>query len=1064
MESTCLDFGDHLFRIDVVANAFIQREDATLHDRFGAELRDGHIHWGRKATALQCKRRCDANRLGWSAQLRHGRTHKQARRERRRREPAERCSHRFRRCQQRLAWCFAVLDEEQCPESLWRARGGAERGHARHTQHTASSARCVRAVAGRSARMADTSTAPRTQLRRRRDAPATCSTDELNSDVASEARLRSLLAAGHQSEFEQLQLATCLHVCAWHEPRLLAECHGALDALRALASAPNLRVRADSLCAMWNLTADPEGASDFVHAGGVKTLAQALVAADEQASTALAEAQRLRAGYFPADGIMPGCEKRFASSQILLEAAVATARNLSADASVARKLAAQTGVMSALLRMASADDGASEKGGTTTSTSRVPLSIGRLAAMRRDAAMVLWQLSSDAGEGTSMLLAAGLAQLLPSMMRLRVPIEEPSECDVDQETQDGRYAWQRAAGLATGGVDQIARIAIADGRPGPTRETSAAAAPSSAPTPGSGAIEHDDQIATVFAEAFEDAVAVSDEVEAQRTLVQIARNIVCDESGAEELLQAGLVRALMPWLPPKVDAGHADALVPLKCIELVCSRSRWLAAKAALAGAVPPALAVLKQEVTSAKLACHRRLPESLLPATRALWHMAQTRHGLAALVRAGGLHTILSLQRRTLRQSLRMQLLELGCAVLDGECEIMRAEGAVQSSEDRKAWLDGASAARAELHSDTAAVARPRRGGFRCSVATSAKMTAKLVAAMAAASAAHGAEEKLTSEGGARPSDSEQREMSAAEMAGRDGEVIPAPHVKFEFNDCLDEIERLSQTLLAQQNTTQLPEVPSRVLRLLRTALTHLASGELPPDTPHPWHEAEAPPAALMRLLTGPASAVYADAAACIGLLAMEDSLVPALVGAGAVEALVSRVPASPNALHQIEASMNLSPTQSADANSHGLALARAMPPWRADEAYALQKNEELRLQTLAALRQLVTRVVHDGSFPGSASDVVGRFSKAGGTRMLIAQMHDGQISPFARGEAALTLDALCEMSQACEMEVFRSGASARLAEAVTDVLRARPGGLNPRRDAMPPWLMEQNESPFDT
>ena len=176
----------------------------------------------------------------------------------------------------------------------------------------------------------------------------------------------------------------------------------------------------------------------------------------------------------------------------------------------------------------------------------------------------------------------------------------------------------------------------------------------------------------------ENAIARADALEARRALVSTACNLVCDEKGAEVLLEAGLIQALLPWLPPLIDVDHTDALIPLKCRVCVQEPEKARSACARFTGAVPPLLAVLKASlarpsspVSSPGLKTNSPgihlgvLPESLLPAARALWHIGHTRHGLGTIGRSGGLSVLIQTLQRPLKQPVRLSLLELSSAVL---------------------------------------------------------------------------------------------------------------------------------------------------------------------------------------------------------------------------------------------------------------------------------------------------------------------------------------------------------------------------------------------------------------
>lgn len=848
--------------------------------------------------------------------------------------------------------------------------------------------------------------------------------------------LRGLLEAHDTSEFGQLQLASCLHACAWRRTTALQDANGAIDALLPLIGASNLSVRAEALRTTWNLTSSDDGAADFVLVGGLPLLAATLVAADEMARLALTNAQQHSRSSSSSSGdatMSPG--QALSTAYALLEAAIATARNLAVDAVVAQQLAKMSGIVPAMARLVDGDRCTSTPGSSKALLAAV--SVGRVAAIRRDAAMVLWQLSCDPIQGPRQLQAVELQKQLPALLRLVTSSATELGDDADaQEAADNRYAWKRSARLTGGGVQNLVLTALSDGdHPMPSVKpvattaadgnapaAAAPAAPMSTPSPD---VEVSDVLRVAYDEAFDAAVAARDEVEAQHALVGVACNLACDEACAEALLDAGLVHALMPWLPPNVDATKVDVLVPVKCIELAVMRRRRLAAKMALAGAVPPVLAVLRSEASVPERGRPRQHAPSLLPAARALWHMAHTHRGLNVLVREGGLSTLITLQQRMLKQALRAQLLELTCAVLDNACTTMRSEAAVQFAAESKAWLAGASAAHAQLDE--------------------------------ASDAVHSA----SSPGSLTMLDDKSAESQEAAMdAGKIGNAMPAPAERLTarvFGSSLRDLHTMLCPLLAPSTSNE-QTMAGRSLRLLRIALTHLASGALPPDTPHPWHEAAGPPPALLSFLNGPHGEMHADACACIGLLAMSERQIPPLVEVGAVEAVLARIP--PLGGSAVVGGTDLSPLTA----SCGLAPKRSLPPWRAAEETALERREELRLQALSALRQLIICAP-----PGSASDVANRAVTAGAARTLVTQIvgHEGtQASLLARGEAALALDTLCERSRACEMEVFRMGATASLTDAVTAVLQsthAGARGIDPRREALTPWAIEKNE-PFET
>ena len=235
----------------------------------------------------------------------------------------------------------------------------------------------------------------------------------------------------------------------------------------------------------------------------------------------------------------------------------------------------------------------------------------------------------------------------------------------------------------------------------------------------------------------------------------------------------------------------------------------------------------------------------------------------------------------------------------------------------------------------------------------------------------------------------------------------------------------------------------------------------DLPVDFPNPWFDAAKPPGlrGLIAALIGQHASIHRDACACIGLLSTCDKHAAAFRSEvmprsddGVIEVLLSLIPPLPN------------PDAKASPIVEGAAAPkRGLPPWRADEVTAVARREELRLQALAALRQLITRTPS----AEEAADTASRLLAAGGVRVLVAQILAAEsISTFAVGEAALTLDAVVEASSEAELEVFRLAASAPLAEAVTEVLRTRNclgASSDPRREATPPWSLEANGEPSE-
>ena len=112
------------------------------------------------------------------------------------------------------------------------------------------------------------------------------------------------------------QLARCAHVVSWDQPEALWNGPG-VRALIELILAQNLSVRGESLHALWNATADEEGAAAVIKEGGVVNLGRALVAADLEREA---------------------CIGGMSVGQTLRQAAVAVARNISVNESTAQAL------------------------------------------------------------------------------------------------------------------------------------------------------------------------------------------------------------------------------------------------------------------------------------------------------------------------------------------------------------------------------------------------------------------------------------------------------------------------------------------------------------------------------------------------------------------------------------------------------------------------------------------------------------------------------------------------------------------------------------------------------
>jgi hypothetical protein len=148
-----------------------------------------------------------------------------------------------------------------------------------------------------------------------------------------------MLANGHPLSMavsDQLHLAQCMHAAAWHEPDLLDG--GSLPKLLALVGATSPSVRAEALCALWNLAADAKGAARFVDVvGAVPTLCVALVDAEAAASSAFEQAQR--------DAASRASLKALIAARLHLEAATAAARNLAVQRHYAILLAAEPGLV-----------------------------------------------------------------------------------------------------------------------------------------------------------------------------------------------------------------------------------------------------------------------------------------------------------------------------------------------------------------------------------------------------------------------------------------------------------------------------------------------------------------------------------------------------------------------------------------------------------------------------------------------------------------------------------------------------------------------------------------------
>ncbi|KAL3909847.1 MAG: hypothetical protein SGPRY_009281 [Prymnesium sp.] len=178
------------------------------------------------------------------------------------------------------------------------------------------------------------------------------------------------------------RLASCMHLLSWSSPEVLRGSQ-AICTLLQLILAPNLAVRSEALYALWNISADEEGALAISSHGGMPLIVKAV---------SVGEAER----HACVGGSSTGLE--------LQRCAVAALRNLAVRSEAALPLY-EAGIMPSLLRLLQKGNG-------------VPLE------MKHDALLVLWQMSSFQPLISPMLqagLADGLIALLGETMRFRQP-------------------------------------------------------------------------------------------------------------------------------------------------------------------------------------------------------------------------------------------------------------------------------------------------------------------------------------------------------------------------------------------------------------------------------------------------------------------------------------------------------------------------------------------------------------------------------------------------------------------------------------------------------------------
>jgi len=261
--------------------------------------------------------------------------------------------------------------------------------------------------------------------------------------------------------------------------------------------------------------------------------------------------------------------------------------------------------------------------------------------------------------------------------------------------------------------------------------------------------------------------------------------------------------------------------------------------------------------------------------------------------------------------------------------------------------------------------------------------------------------------------------------------------------------------------------DVTQRVLRALRIALTQL------PLPPNPVIES-AMHAPLLHMLTSDeradeeddngikptaeaikkAKQMHHDAAACVGLLSFDEETAFLFVDHGAIEALVHLLPDSRDdaRLRRAMARSGVTPQEVQIEPTR-----RLLPLWRHSEIRAAEERYDLRLQAMAALRQIVVRCSDDDA-------CIKECVRLDLVRRLVAEL-DTAPHRQLRCEVAIVLDAMVECSGRLASQLAEQGGTYAVANALLEIEAPAPKQHpmidNPdlRKSYITPWAMEDAE-----
>ena len=737
-------------------------------------------------------------------------------------------------------------------------------------------------------------------MRRRKPPRPQANADE--AELKSLERSKALAALLSDGGLSDHALARKLHIAAWHQADAFTA--QAAYALFRCAESPNLNTRADALRALWQLTANATGARLLASAGVSYMLSEALAAILESCSA------------WP-------CTSEISAEQSAvlahLEACVAAVRNLCAWDRTHAAVVSEEGILHGLVRVIELDLAAVERRARARPS----------AATRRDALLVLWKLSADAkATHIHLLCDLGVPSKVPSLLRAMPP-------PLMSEEERG--------GSSTAGTRVVADQ-LTDRAYDAADDDEDASRPSRNEREG-------DELSEFGSEAEAEAAEAEADASCGHAALALACNLACDEGAARDMLDAGIVHALLPALPPALPLSSTAVRLPLQTLRNVCLvNGRRLAKGAFKAGALPPVMAVMAgagAHEQPAGLTAGGALPRALSPAlVHASWSLralAGTSEGLEACVRGGVLlPRLLCIIERCasvppsaappVPPSVCAILLETTCLCLDATLADEAERHASDCAAERSAWRRRVPAGADRLDRLLA------RAAEAADEAAADEAAADEAAAVDEA-ADEGIHRRLAS---ASPVDVLGAELVRETAAAVLSDQARAPNYQFFYKppppsaepadvaSLLPCLHRLTMSLVGGAHGGAPPAavVVAHALRLLRVCLAHYAAEPPPPpSTPHPWHDAAASAPLGARLLAmlgdDDAAECHHDAAACVGLLAMHAPLAVALVDAGAIEAVVARMPPPPK---------------------HFAPEARVASP---------------RLQLLAALRQLLTRTL---------------------------------------------------------------------------------------------------------